>query len=114
MGMAHYDNHFFVLDELAWKRIADEVAPAFPASDFVFIVALNNKLIYKAAFIPLYKSIVDYNIITFKVQKPNLVFVQLGYPPETPINMFTGQDLRNDPRLIEQLKDENKLIKLEN
>lgn len=109
-----YDStiYTFCLNESAWKRLEDKILPIYPDPHFGFSVFLNNELIYRASFIPPYYSMSYFNIITFMIKESDLVYMELGYaaPPES----FRGEDLRNDQRLIEQLKKDNKLIQLEN
>ena len=50
------------------------------------------------------------DIITFTLLEPDLVHITLGYPPCPAC--FTGEDLRNDLRIINQLKKDNKLIEI--
>lgn len=103
----------FVLNESAWKRIEKEVGPVVPDPNFGFFVALNNEFIYAAGYIQLYSSFARRDIITFIVKKPNIIFMELGYPA-VPENEFTGKNSRNDSRLINRLKEDNKLIELKN
>jgi hypothetical protein len=107
-----YDStqYVFVLKEMACNRIAEKVKPD---SHVTLFIALDNNLIYKASCIPLYYSMLYTDIVTFKVEMPNKVFIQLGYPPGIPKRFFTGIDKRNDQRLIERLKEDNKLIEIE-
>jgi len=102
----------FELNESAWKRIEKELAPVSPDPNFGFFVAIDNAFIYAAAYIQPYSSFARRDIITFRVKKPNFVFIELGYPA-VPKTEFTGQDLRNSPKLIEQLKKDNKIIEIE-
>ncbi len=109
-----YDStkYAFELNESAWKRIEKEVGPVVPDPNFGFFVAINNEFIYAAAYIQPYSSFAQRDKITFRVKKPNFVFIELGYPA-VPKTAFTGQDLRNSPRLIEQLEKDNKIIEIE-
>lgn len=101
----------FVLKEPAWKKIEKGIAPVSPDPNFGFVVALNNELIYRAAYIQPYSSMARFDIVTLRIKEPNIVYMELGYPvsPEH----FSGEDLRNDLRLINQLEKDNKLIVLE-
>lgn len=111
-----YDStkHAFVLDELAWNKFNRKVTQTdffhFPFPDFIIEIVLNNNLIYRVGYVPLYSSTAHFDRILFKLQEPNIVSIQL----EPPIEMLKGEDLRNDQRLIERLKKDNKLINLEN
>lgn len=108
-----YDStkYAFVLDEAALKRIEKKIAPVVPDPNFGIYVTLNNEIIYAATYIQPYSSFAQRDIITFEIQMPNIVLIELGYPA-IPENEFTGKDLRNDPRLIEQLAEDNKLTEL--
>lgn len=111
-----YDStkHAFVLDELVWDKFNGKVTQTdfyhYPFPDFVIEIALNNNLVYRAGYVPSYSSTDHFDRILYKLQEPNIVFIQL----EPPIEMFKGEDLRNDQRLIERLKKDNKLINLDN
>ena len=61
-----YDStrYAFLIEELAWERIAKEVKPAYPASESILFIALNNELIYKAGFMPPYYDVLRYDIFT--------------------------------------------------
>ncbi len=109
-----YDSaqYVFQLNDSAWERLAKEVAPVVPDPHFSILVALNNQIIYAAAYIQPYSSFARRDIITFRVKEPHYVLIELGYPP-VPKSEFTGIDLRNDQRLIERLKEDNKLIEIE-
>lgn len=101
----------FVLKEPAWEKIKMGIAPVSPDPNFGFIVALNNESIYSAAYIQPYSSMARFDIITLRIEEPNMVYMELGYPASP--EHFSGEDLRNDLRLINQLEKDNKLIVLE-
>lgn len=111
-----YDStkYAFVLDELAWQNLKEKIMQAnlyvYPYPDFIIGIVLNNNLVYRAGYVPNYSATAHFDRILFKLQEPNIVFIQ----PEPPIEMFKGQDLRNEHRLIKRLKKDNKLIELEN
>ena len=109
-----YDStkYAFVLDDLAWKRISDEINEAnlyvYPFPDFVINITLNDNLIYRAGYVPSFSSsTADLGKIFFRLQEPDIIYFQTT-------EMFEGEDLRNDKRLIEQLKKDNKLIEIDN
>ncbi|HYQ58063.1 MAG TPA: hypothetical protein VEP89_12040 [Draconibacterium sp.] len=105
-------NYIFTIEDEAWERIDKEIKQAQPANSFNLFIALDDERIYKANYIPMYYSFTITDIIAFFLEKPNYIHIKLGYPPGTiPESIFTGEDLRNDIRLIEQLKKDNKLIK---
>lgn len=82
----------------------------YPNPHFGFSVRLHKLIIYNTIYIPFYYSRSYDDIITFRLAEPNLVYITLGYPPS---NLFTGKDDRNDSRLINQLKKDNKLLEIE-
>ncbi len=102
----------FLLKNEAWQRLDDEITPMYPDPHFYFGVALNREVIYRADFIPYYYSQSYTDIITFWMESPNLVYITLGYPPSP--EHFIGEDLRNDERLLNFLKQENKIFSLVN
>ena len=112
--IAGYDStkHIFRITESAWNRIKGKISPVYPDPHIGFNITLNNEIIYRAQYIPGYYSTAYFNIITFILIEPNLVYIELGYPPST--LYFTGIDYRNDPKIITQLRNENKLIEIEN
>jgi hypothetical protein len=111
-----YDStkYAFVLDELVWEKFNREIMQTnffvYPFPDFVIDINLNNNLIYRAGYVPSYYSTVLFDRVFFRFQKPDIILVQL----ESPIEFFKGEDLRNDPKLIERLKKDSKLIELKN
>ena len=106
-----YDStkHIFSITETAWNRIEDNIKLISYGYGYGFNVSLNNNIVYRATYIPFYSSTSYYNIITFMLIKPNLVYIKLGYPTS---DHFTGIDYRNDSRIITQLKNEKKLIEI--
>jgi len=94
------------------EKIENGIAPVSPDPNFGFVVALNNEIIYRVAYIQPYSSMALFNIITLRIEEPNIVYMELGYPASS--EHFTGEDLRNDLRLIKQLEKDNKLIEIEN
>ena len=99
----------FRVDETAWKRIHNNTS--FDPPFFKLAVVLDNEIIYKATYVPGYISSSDYDIITFMLGVPDLVYMRLGYAASP--ELFTGEDLRNDVRLMDQLKEDNKIIEIE-
>ena len=109
-----YDSlkYAFKLKKSAWDRLEKKVAPVVPDPNFGFFVVLNNEFVYKTTYIQPYSSWARRDIMTFRLKRPNLVIIELGYPAVLK-NEFTGEDLRNTLRLIEQLRKDNKLIEIE-
>jgi len=108
-----YDStqYAFLINESAWERINAQITPVYPDPNFVFGVALNQELLYNVTFIPAYHSSSYFDVVTFRLQEPNRIYLELGYPASP--NLFTGEDHRNDLQLINYLKEDNKLIELE-
>ena len=108
-------NYAFVLDDLAWQNLKDTVYQTvlyYPFPNFGIQISLNDTIIYPAVFDLGIRSdpFPPFNKTIIKFQESNIVFMHLKYPNDT----VDGEDLRNDPRIIEQLKKDNKLITLEN
>lgn len=102
-----YDStiHTFLLNDKARERILK-----YPTSSFA--VAIDGMIIYIANFIPGYSSTSCEQCIRIEpYSADNKYPVELGYPGGT--NLFTGVDSRNDERIIEYLKPDNKLINIE-
>jgi hypothetical protein len=104
-------NYTFHVTESAWKRINSKITPSYPDPHFGFGVTMNSQIIYSAQNVPGYYSMSNFNIITFMLLEPNLIYIGLGYPSS---DHFTGIDYRNDSRIITQLKKDNKLIVIKN
>lgn len=113
-----YDStkYAFLLDDLAWGKLKKKITQAnlfvHPFPDFVINITLNNNLIYRAGYVPSYSSSSkeNYDKILFRLQKPNIV----SFRTLSMTEKFTAEDFRNDPKLIERLNEDNKLIELEN
>lgn len=109
-----YDStkYAYVLDEFAWENIKKDIVEAnlytYPFSDFVINITLDDNLIYRAGYVLSLSSTLDFGKILFKLQEPDIIYFQT----DPPIEMFEGDDLRNDSRLIEQLKKDNKLTEV--
>lgn len=104
-----YDStkHIFLLTSKAGERIR---SINYPVSPTRFAVAVDGELIYIANFIPGYSSMsCDECIAIEPYSYDNKYWVKLGYPGS---NHFSGTDPRNDKRVIQRLKRDNKLIKI--
>jgi len=106
------DKYVFRVKESAWNRLQSKITPMYPDPHFGFSVMHDNQIIYMTHFVPGYYSASRDDIITFWLHDPDLVFITLGYPPSE--DLFTGEDLRNDARIIKQLKADNKLMEIKN
>jgi hypothetical protein len=109
-----YDStkHIFRIKESAWDKLKNEITPVTPDPNFEFSVAVDNQIIYTAKYVPGYYSYSIDDIITFNLGVPDLIYIELGYPGGAP-ELFTGEDLRNDLRVINQLQADNKIIEIE-
>ena len=107
-----YDStqYVFRVNESAWKRLENEILPGYPDPHFGFGVVLNNDLIYRVAYIQPYYSMIYDEVITFSLKQPDMICMELGYPASP--NHFRGEDLRNNLKLINLLKKDNKLIEI--
>ncbi len=108
-----YDStkYIFRIKESAWDKLKNEITPVTPDPHFGFSITLDNQIIYTAKYVPGYYSASNDDIITFMLLEPDLVYITLGYPPCP--DCFTGEDSRNDKRVINQLQADNKLIEIE-
>ena len=109
-----YDStrYIFQVTPTAWNRLKDEISTGYPDPHFAFGVAVDQQLVYTARYVPGYYSSSQHDVITFLLVQPDLVYVTLGYPSSP--GLFTGEDSRNDSRLIEQLKKDDKLMEIGN
>ncbi len=101
-----YDSteHIFILSEIAKERIKNVKYPVTPTP---FAIALDGKVIYIANFIPGYSSMSCETCITIEpYSADNEFMVNLGYPGSF---YFSDSDPRNDSRLINRFKTDNKL-----
>ena len=107
-----YDStrYIFQVTPTAWNRLKDKISPGYPDPHFAFGVALHQQLVYLAKYVPGYYSSSQHDVITFLLVQPDLVYITLGYPSSP--GLFTGEDLRNDSRLIGQLKKDDKLMEI--
>ncbi|GET24783.1 hypothetical protein [Prolixibacter sp. NT017] len=109
-----YDStrYIFQVTPTAWNRLKKEISPSYPDPHFAFGVALHQQLIYSAKYVPGYYSSSQRDVITFLLVEPDLIYLKLGYPSSP--GLFTGEDSRNDSRLIGQLKKDDKLTEIGN
>ncbi len=100
-----YDStsHVFLLNDKAKERIINY-------STSSFAVAVDGSVVYMASSIPGYSSVSCFECIRIEpFSTDNKYPVELGYPGGSG---FTGIDDRNDERIIEVLKRDNKLINI--
>ncbi len=103
-----WDMHAMTLTDAAYARLAGlhiPVAPGIP-----FVACVDSAPIYTGAFwTPLSSASFDGIVIEVLPTTENRPLrIQLGYP-ESP-EMFTGEDLRGDPRILQSLEAANKLL----
>ncbi len=98
--------HEITLTSNAYKKITDLEVPVSGKS---FIVCVDKQIIYSGAFwTPL--SSLSYDGITICMplgsQETNVIHVELGYPSSS---FYTGEDTRDNPKIMESLKRDGKL-----
>jgi hypothetical protein len=103
-----WETHEIELTEAARERVASLEVPM--TTGVPFVVCVGAERIYPGAFWVSYSSM-SYNgvvIDTLSAQMEDPVIrLQLGYP-ESP-ELFEGEDLRSDPRILQSLEDAGKL-----
>jgi hypothetical protein len=105
-----YDSsdHIFLLKNEAGERIRDEKYPATPTP---FAVSVDGEVIYIANFIPGYSSLSCWECISVEPYSYDNKFkVQVGYPATY---YFTGDDPRNNTKIINKLLADKKLRSIE-
>jgi len=105
-----YDSalHTYLIDPIAGERIRSIL---YPTSGSCFVVAVDSVTIYTALFFPAYSSGIAPNEICVEPYSGNNKYrFELGYP--TP-DLYSGEDPRNDSRIISRFKEDNKLIVLD-
>lgn len=79
----------------------------FSVSGAPFIIVVGDERIYGGAFWPIYSSqVFDGVVIPVPLVKGHALRIMLGYPTQS---MFTGQDPRNNVRLLRTLDTLGKL-----
>lgn len=107
-----YDStrYIFQISKQAWERINDTISNHYFSERYEIGIALNDKALYKATFIPPHNSMIFSSIITFRLEEPGFIYMKAGYPGN--LEIFTGDDLRNNQELINYMGNDNKLIKI--
>ena len=105
-----YDSakHKFLVEDEVGIRMRSIIHPSIPTP---FAIAVDKEVIYIAYFIPAYSS--SSRNVCFMVDPftfNNEYRIELGY--HIPDNQIC-EDSRNDIRIIERLKENNKLIEIE-
>jgi hypothetical protein len=101
--------HAITLTSNAYERIANLEVPVQGRS---FLVCVNKQVIYSGAF---WTPISSYAYSGITIWKPliprdtNIIKLELGYPPSS---FYKDEDLRNDPRVIQSLKQDGKLVQI--
>lgn len=97
--------HEILLTEPAFKKVSELQVPV---AGRCFVVCLGEKIQYSGAFWTLLSSVSSPAIVImkpFKMDKP-VITLEQGYPAPT---FFTGTDPRNNPAIIEALRQAGKL-----
>ncbi len=101
-----WETHAITLTDAAYERLAQLqvlVAPGVP-----FVVCIDREPIYRGAFWASFSSAsFDGIAIVLPPGEERPIRIQLGYP-ESP-DLFTGEDLRADPRILQALAETGKL-----
>ena len=103
-----WETHEIELTDAARQRVAQLEVPL--STGVPFVVCVGAARIYPGAFWVSYSSMSYSGIVidTLFAQMDNgVIRLQLGYP-ESP-ELFAGEDLRSDPRILQSLKDAGKL-----
>lgn len=100
------DTHEIELSPAANERIRQL---GVPTSGTPFVVTVDGDPIYGGAFWVGYSSLSFDGIVidTLSADQNRPIRIQLGYP-ESP-DLFTGEDFRSDPRILQSLKSDAKL-----
>ena len=101
------DTHEMALNQAALQRIQELDIPV--SGGPAFVVCVGSERIYGGVFWALYSSLSSDGVV---IQLPlvtddRTIRFQLGYP-ESP-ELFSGEDLRADPQIIQSLKRAGKL-----
>ena len=105
-----YDSalHTYLIDQIAGERIRSIL---YPTSGSRFVIAVDSILIYSALFFPAYSSGIAFDEICVEpFSGSNRYRFELGYPAP---DLYWEDDPRNDSRIISRLKEDNKLILLD-
>ena len=95
--------HEMTLTDAAYERLARLRVPVAPGIPFV--VCVGREPIYRGEFWSSFSSATFDGIVidVLPATDKQPVRIQLGYP-ESP-DLFTGEDLRADPRIFQSLKE---------
>ena len=100
------ETHEIELTDAAYERIA---GLQVPVDGLVFVVRAGNEIVYSGAFwVPISSLSFDGLVIeTTPAAQMHPLRIQLCYPE--PPDLFTGEDLRADPRVFQALENAGKL-----
>ena len=108
-----YDSarHIFLLAARAGKRVRNK---DYPVGSTHFAIAVDDKLIYVASFIPAYSSMSCIDCIAVDPYSYNNKYrFSLGYPYPGSDKYFPHPDPRNDKRIISRIAKDNKLTDID-
>lgn len=104
--IASYDqnNHAINLTDEAYQRHLAIFSGGMPMSGVPFVILSNGERIYAGAFWSMASSLSYDGIAIVQIPDPvnNPLLITLGYPSS---EFFTGQDPRDDARLMQALDD---------
>ena len=100
------DTHTIALTPSGYERIRQLQVPT---SGIPFVVCVNRQPIYPGAFWASYSSQSSKGAVidTLPVEAGRSIRIQLGYPESH--ELFTGEDRRSDPRILQSLQQAGKL-----
>lgn len=102
-----WETHAITLTDTAYERLAQLQVPIAPGAPFV--VCVGREPVYRGAFWASFSSAsFDGIAIVLPPVEELPIRIQLGYPES--LGLFTGEDLRSDPRILQALAETGKLI----
>lgn len=101
------ETHEIDLTDSAYERIAGLEVPV--TTGIPFVVCIGRESIYGGAFWVSYSSVSFNGIVidTLPAMEKRPIRIQLGYPKSP--ELFVGEDLRSDARILQSLKGTGKL-----
>ncbi len=96
--------HEIQLTEAGYEKINQM---SFPTDGIPFVISIGDEVVYMGAFWPLYSSSpFDGVVIRVPIMENRSIQISLGYPGEI---LYTGDDPRSDPRIMDALETAGKL-----
>jgi hypothetical protein len=103
-----WERHEIRLTPSANFRLARLQGPVISNPGLAFVVCVGSERIYRGAFWSSYSSVpFDGHVIDlYPAENEQPIRIQIGYPTE---EWFTGEDMRDDPRIYTALMSAGKL-----